>query len=258
MDAGPVLLHQAGPVARLRLNRPDRHNSLVPDLIETLIDRLAAVAADGAIRVLVLEANGPSFSTGGDVRGFFDTPPGQRRAYADQLVGGLNRAILTLLDLPCPVIGRIHGPLTGGSLGFLLACDLAVIAPQAFIQPYYTEVGFSPDGGWTAMLPDRIGPQKSREIQLLNRRVGAAEAVSLGLATALAETDRLDTVIAGWIAELEAKQPGAVACTKRRLLPPEKRAAVAAALDAERQDFIDQIETAEAQDGMARFLGRIA
>lgn len=108
------------------------------------------------------------------------------------------------------------------------------------------------------MLPDRIGQQKSREIQLLNRRIGAAEAVSLGLATILAEADMLDTVIAGWIVELGAKQPGAMARTKRRLLPPEKHAPIALALEAEKRSFIDQIETAEAQNGMARFLDRIA
>lgn len=70
-----VLLQQAGPVACLRLNRPDRHNSLVPDLIDTLTDRLATVATDDRIRMLVLEANGPSFSTGGDVRGFSTRRP---------------------------------------------------------------------------------------------------------------------------------------------------------------------------------------
>src|SRR3546814_6715567 len=121
MTAAPLaVLERDGPVARLRLNRPERHNSLVPDLLDALLRALDTAMRDPAIRVLILEAAGRSFSTGGDVAGFFDTPRDQRRAYAEAVVGGLNRVILALLDLPCPVVGRIHGPVTGGSLGLQL------------------------------------------------------------------------------------------------------------------------------------------
>src|SRR3546814_10148255 len=111
MTAAPLaVLERDGPVARLRLNRPERHNSLVPDLLDALLRELDTAMRDPAIRVLILEAAGRSFSTGGDVAGFFDTPRDRRRAYAEAVVGGLNRVILALLDLPFPVLGRIHGP----------------------------------------------------------------------------------------------------------------------------------------------------
>lgn len=248
----------AGPVARLTLNRPERHNSLVPALIDALKQDLARIASISELRALVLQAEGRSFSTGGDVDGFFAVPQGQRRTYADGLVGGLNDCILALLDLPIPVLGRIQGPVTGGSLGFLLACDLAAITPQVFIQPYYTEVGFSPDGGWTALLPARIGDAAAREIQLRNRRVGATEIVQLGLATALVEPETLDATIEGWLAEILAKQPGAMRRTRANLLPPTRRAAIAAALELEKQSFLEQIDSEEAHHGMARFLAKSA
>ncbi|WP_374298611.1 enoyl-CoA hydratase/isomerase family protein [Ferrovibrio sp.] len=251
-------LEIAGAVARLTFNRPERHNSLVPDLIAALKQDLARVAAIPELRALVLQAEGRSFSTGGDVGGFFAVPQGQRRAYADGLVGGLNDCILALLDLPIPVLGRIQGPVTGGSLGFLLACDLVAITPQVFVQPYYTEVGFSPDGGWTALLPARIGESAAREIQLRNRRIGATEAVRLGLATALVEPDALDATIDGWLQEMTTKQPGAMRHTKANLLPPARRAAIVAALEQEKQSFLEQIDSEEAHHGMARFLGKSA
>lgn len=254
MSAALTRLDIDGPVARLTLHRPDRHNSLVPELISSLLDNLKRIAATPDLRVLVLQATGRSFSTGGDVSGFHAIPREARREYAGTLVGGLNDAILALLDLPIPVVGRIQGPLTGGALGFLLACDLAVMTPQAFIQPYYVQVGFSPDGGWTALLPERIGTSRAREIQLLNRRVPAAEAVQLGLATAIAEPDDLDGVIAGWLSTLLGNQPQASACTKRLLLSPERRALIAAGLEAEKQSFLMQIDSAEAEAGMAQFL----
>ncbi|MEK9967777.1 MAG: enoyl-CoA hydratase/isomerase family protein [Ferrovibrio sp.] len=248
-----TILDMTDGVARLTLNRPERHNSLVPDLLDSLNANLVQIAGHEDIRVVVLQAGGRSFSTGGDVAGFHAVPRGQRRAYAEGLVGSLNRAILALLNLPVPVIGRIHGPLTGGSLGFLLACDLAAITPQAFIQPYYTEVGFSPDGGWTAMLPARIGTARAREIQLLNRRISAQEAAMLDLVTACIEADALDATIDGWVAKLKTMRPQSMTRTKALLAMD-----CAAGLQAELHQFLEQIDSDEADAGMARFLARSA
>lgn len=246
-----TLLDIADGVARLTLNRPDRHNSLVPALLDSLNTDLDHIAGHREIRAVVLQASGRSFSTGGDVAGFHAVPRGQRRAYAEGLVGSLNRAILALLRLPMPVIGRIHGPLTGGSLGLLLACDLAAITPQAFIQPYYVQVGFSPDGGWSAMLPARIGTQRAREIQLLNRRVSAQEALQLGLVTACVEAEALDATIEGWLEKVKSMQPGSIASTKALLA-----ADCTAGLEAELHSFLDLIDGDEAEAGMSRFLSR--
>lgn len=258
MSGQLTLLDIDGPVGRLTLNRPERHNSLVPELISSLLENLREVASLPQLRALVLQANGRSFSTGGDVGGFSAVPRNARRAYAETLVGGLNECILTLLDLPMPVIGRIQGPVTGGALGFLLACDLAVTAPQAFIQPYYVQVGFSPDGGWTALLPERIGTARAREIQLLNRRITAEEAVELGLATTLAQSEDLDGVINVWLATLLGNCPAAVTSTKQLLWPPQKRATLAAALEQEKKSFLSRIDSAEAEDGIAQFLQKSA
>ncbi len=246
-----TLLDIADGVARLTLNRPERHNSLVPALLDSLNADLDRIAADRNIRAVVLQASGRSFSTGGDVAGFHAVPRDQRRAYAEGLVGSLHRAILTLLHLPMPVIGRIHGAVTGGSLGLLLACDLAAITLQAFIQPYYAQVGFSPDGGWTAMLPGRIGTQRAREIQLLNQRVSAQEALQLGLVTACVEAETLDTTIEGWLEKLKTMKPASIASTKALLA-----ADCAAGLDAELRSFLNLIDREDTEAGMTCFLNR--
>lgn len=246
-----TLLDIADGIARLTLNRPERHNSLVPALLDSLNADLERIGGDRSIRAVVLQASGRSFSTGGDVAGFHAVPRDQRRTYAEGLVGSLNRAILALLRLSIPVIGRIHGPVTGGSLGLLLACDLVAITPQAFLQPYYAQVGFSPDGGWTAMLPARIGTQRAREIQLLNRRVSAQEALQLGLVTACVEGAALDATIEGWLEKLKTMQPGSIVSTKALLA-----ADCAAGLEAELRHFLDLIDSVEADAGMVRFLNR--
>src|SRR3546814_9842631 len=76
---------------------------------------------------------------------------------------------------------------TGGSLGLALACDIAVGGPGTSFAPWYTAVGFSPDGGWTGLLPERIGRARALDIQLLNRLVDADEAHRIGLIQHLAD-----------------------------------------------------------------------
>ncbi|HCR80727.1 MAG TPA: enoyl-CoA hydratase/isomerase family protein, partial [Alcanivorax sp.] len=100
-----------------------------------------------------LDAEGRSFSTGGDVGGFYDTPRAERHDYASRVVGTLNAVILDLLSLPLPTVAAVHGMVTGGSVGLVLACDIVVAGPRASFAPWYTRVGYSPDGGWTALMP---------------------------------------------------------------------------------------------------------
>lgn len=248
-----VRLDVTGAVARLTLARPARHNALVPELVDGLVaalDRIAGASLDA----LVLAADGRSFSTGGDLAGFAAVPRGERRAYADRLVGGLNRAILALIELPFPTIARVQGPVTGGALGLVLACDLAAMSRTAFLAPYYVAVGFAPDGGWTALLPDRIGTARAREIQLLNRHVGADEAARLGIVTAAVDPEALDPTVDGWLATLAGHEAGAILATRELLMPAEATARVAARLAAEKARFLDMVDEAAVDAGLARFL----
>lgn len=258
MNAAPLVLADvADGVARLTLNRPARHNSLVPALLadfHAALDRIAGAE----IFAVVLAANGRSFSTGGDLAGFAQVPRAGRRAYADALVDALHRALLRLIDLPCPLLVRLHGPATGGACGFVFAADLVAMAPPAFLAPYYADVGFAPDGGWTALLAERIGAARAGAIQILNRPIDAAAARELGLAAAVCAPERLDAQIDDWIATLRAKVPASLGATRALLMPPERRAAIAAGLDRERARFVDLVDTPAAEAGIARFLGRSA
>lgn len=241
---------ETGGVLRLSLDRAGRANALDPELLGALN---AALDGAGAARAVVLSGAGRHFSTGGDVAGFARAvAEGQGRAYADEVVGALNRAILRLAGLRCPVIARVQGAVTGGSLGLVLAADLVAMRADAFVQPFYAVVGFAPDGGWTAMLPGRIGVGRARAAQLLNARIGADEALGLGLAQSV--SDDPDAVIEGWLARLAGHDAGSMAASKRLTwdLP-----ALEAALDAERRAFLDRIDLPEVRAGMERFLASL-
>lgn len=243
-------------VALIALDRPERHNALVPELLTRLRWRLADAAAAHA-RALVLTGAGASFSTGGDIAGFLAHAgdAAALRTYAGEIVGLLNAAILDLAAFPAPVIARLNGPVTGGAAGLMLAADLVAMSRAAFIQPYYAEVGFAPDGGWTALLPERIGAARALEVQYLNRRIGADEALALGLATEIAETGQaLDGLVAGWCREMADKRFATLAATRALVWDAARRAELAARLEAERARFIDLVARPETIAGMERFL----
>lgn len=250
-----VLRVDKNGVCYLTLNRPARHNSLVPALLDGLNDELDAMLRSPP-RVLVLGGAGPSFSTGGDVRGFLEAPPGERVDFARRLVGALHHAIETLTALPCPVVVGINGPVTGGSLGLVLASDIAVMAHDAFIAPYYAAVGFSPDGGWTALLPERIGPARAAEIQMRNRHVGADEALALGLASEVVDRTRLDSAIEAVVDRLLTMNPASLSATRALIWDEGRRARLKAGLAREYDAFLARIADPGTEAGMIAFLAR--
>lgn len=246
-----VLLERTDCVALLRLNRPRRHNSLVPELLVALLGALDQIEADPSIRVAVLTHAGPNFSTGGDVAAFADQGDGIAE-YAGRLLALLNRSILRIAALRCPMVAAVEGWLTGGSLGLVLACDMAVLAQDARIAPFYTVVGFSPDGGWTAMLPQLVGTPRARAWQLNNTIVAAPDALTHGIAAALAAPGLAEAEAIALARGIAAKVPGSVAHT--RALLRWDLDALAAALECERAAFVAQVATADTAEGMRRFL----
>jgi 2-(1,2-epoxy-1,2-dihydrophenyl)acetyl-CoA isomerase len=251
MSKGMVKMRQQDGVAILSLNRPERHNSLVPELLSNL---LAALESDGCSRAaaLVLRAEGRSFSTGGDLLGFQ-----QHRDtigdYANELVGLLNEVIISLYNHPAPVICAVQGKVTGGSLGLLLAADRVVMIRSATITPWYTEVGFSPDGGWTAILPQIIGRQQAADWLFSNASHDARTCLELGLVHQLVDLG-CDEAALAWATRVAAMHSGSIS-RSRRLLNYDSESIVLG-LEAERKAFVEQVQTAQALNGIEQFLRR--
>lgn len=247
-----VRLERAGPVVEITLDRPERHNSLIPELLAQLIGAVDDAGEDRAARAVVLGATGRSFSTGGDVRGFWEARD-RIAAYADEIVGLLNEAMLAMMRLPLPIVGAVHGPVTGGSLGLVLACDIVLVSPEASFTPWYGPVGFAPDGGWTAILPAMLGQDRVHGIVANNRSVTAAESVAWGVAYALVSGEMIRDEALLVAHRIAGRTAGAAEYLKART--PDEVAAVEERLDDERREFVRQVTTDEAAVGMARYLG---
>ncbi|NJN16799.1 MAG: enoyl-CoA hydratase/isomerase family protein [Oscillochloris sp.] len=241
-----------GPVATITLNRPDRHNSLIPELLEELLATLEVLSGRADLRAVVLQANGRSFSTGIDMRSFATSS--DRAVYADTIVNLLNRVMLAMIDLPVPLITAVHGLVTGGSLGLVLTSDIVLLAPGASFTPYYTTVGLSPDGGWTALLPALVGHVRAAEILLLERTISAEEAVAWGLANRIVSAASIREEALAMAHTLAGQLPGSVRQIRRLLWANAD--GIAQRLETERNAFVAQIDKAEAERGIAAFLNR--
>lgn len=238
-----VELQAVGPDVVIRLNRPARHNALVPELLSSLLDAINDERSQQA-RTLILAAEGRSFSTGGDLLGFCEHRDNIAE-YAHHLVGLLNQVIVALYTHPARVACAVQGQVTGGSLGLLLAADHVITQDDVQITPWYAVVGFSPDGGWKAMLPHIVGPRRAMRWLDDNETLSADDCLDLRVTHEVVTKDPLAAALA-WSDE----SPG---CDSR---PKWDSGQLRQDLEAERAAFVKQIQTPEAIDGIARFLGK--
>lgn len=244
-------------IASIRLNRPERHNALVPGLLDDLrgcLELARGVAPDA----LILSAEGRSFSTGGDVGGFLDHTDSADEliAYSDRIVASLHDAIIDLLEFPAPVLAAVNGPVTGGALGLILAADLVAMSETTFLQPYYGVVGFGPDGGWTALLPERIGTARALELQYLNTRLTASDALHLGLANAVVPEKDVAHQIDSWTAAIADMNSNTLKATRANVWDKSRIATVRERLDQEKRRFLERVIAPDTLEGMKRFTGR--
>lgn len=244
-----------GPAARITLDHAARHNALAPALLDDLRAAIRRVRESDA-RVLVIAGEGRSFSTGGDIAGFLAhaDDPARLRDYAENIVQALNDAILDLLRLPIPVIARVQGATTGGAIGLVLASDIVLTTPDAFFQPWYGVVGFAPDGGWTALMGERIGAGRTIAAQALNRRIDAGDALRLGLADEIVSPDELSARFAELADMIASQSPGTVTATRALVWDEARLDLVAARLDAERRAFVARVALPEVIAGMRAFV----
>lgn len=246
-----VLTQINSPIASITLDRASRHNSLVPALLDEMLYSLKTLESNMDVRVVILQANGRTFSTGGDLAGFMDHID-TIEDYSSKLVGQLNEVMLKMISMPMPIIAAVHGLVTGGALGLLLASDIVLMASEASITPYYSVVGFSPDGGWTAMLPQIIGSKRTSEIILLNQTITAEQALLWGLASRIVHANGIRDEAERIAREIAKDQTGSISKSKR--LIHNNDGDLETRLDSERVRFVEQISKPETQQSLAAFL----
>lgn len=208
----PLLNLRDGPVVRLRLNRPQLHNAFDAELIAALNVALQAVGADPTVRVLVLEAEGASFSAGADLnwmRGMAKASEAENRE--DSML--LARVMRTLDELPKPTIARVQGAAFGGGVGLIACCDIAIGTTSAKFGLTESKLGLLP-AVISPYVVAAIGTRQARRWFASAEIFDAREAHRIGLLHEVVEADALDASIDQQIGFLLKAGPHASATAK--------------------------------------------
>lgn len=242
-------------VARIRLDRPEKHNALDAALIAALTEAAGRLGADPAVRVIVLEGAGESFCAGGDL-GWMKA---QMAADAPARAAEARKLALMLQALdrcPKPLIGRVHGNAFGGGIGMMSVCDVAVGAEGARFGLTEVRLGLIPATIGPYVVA-RMGAARARRVFFSGKLFGAAEAVDLGLLARAVPAAELDAAVEAEIAPYLAAAPGAVAEGKAlvRALGPRIDDAV---IDDTVAALVRRWESPESAEGIGAFFDKRA
>lgn len=247
-----ILLERDGAVARITLNRPDVGNALDVSMSRALMEAVIAVEEDDSVRCVLITGNGRLFCAGGDVAAFSragDALP----SFLKEITAYLHNAVSRLARMEKPVVTAINGAAAGAGIGLALVGDIAIADPRAGFALAYTGIGVSPDGGSTWLLPRLVGLRRAQELCLRNRKVGAAEAVEIGMITRVAAEGEVLNEAAALAQELAGSATVALGATRRLLLDGAVNS-LETQLDAESRSIAALARTADGKEGIASFL----
>ena len=243
-----------GSLAVITFARPDAGNAVNGDFARDLAAAADAVAADPAVRTLLIRSTGPFFCVGGDLKDF--TAQGDRiQAYIGELAEIFHRAVVALDGLSIPVVTAVHGPAVGAGVSLACRGDIAIAAESAWFRVGYTAVGLSPDGGGSWFLPRLVGRRAAADLVLSNRTVDADEALALGLVSRVVPDGAVHDEAEALARSLAAGPAAAFAATKR-LLAAAPTADLRDHLDQEAASIVELVGTADGREGLAAFLER--
>lgn len=248
-----VLLNvESDGTANVTLNRADVHNAFDSEMVHALTATLEHVAADAAVRAVVLRGAGKNFCAGADIE--------QMKRSAtythDQNVEIARQSAKmfhTLYKIGKPTVVAVQGAVRGGGCGLVAACDIAIAAGNASFRLSEVKIGVIP-----AMISPyviaAIGERSSRRYMLTGEIFDARQARRMGLVHEVTEEHALETTVQSMLAYLRSSGPQAMKAIKA-LIPVSAHAAIGGDIVEETARRIAEVRaTEEAQEGLSAFL----
>jgi len=199
-------------VAVVSIARPDVRNAMDWDVFDGLREAGERAGADPAVRAVVVTGDGPNFSSGIDTTIFTS---GNNSSPSTIDIGRLQSSFTVYEQMLKPTIAAVAGPTFGAGFQLAIACDFRVAAADVQLSLMEVRWGIVPDLGGTQRLPRLVGLGRAKEMAMTARRVGAEEALSVGLVNRVVPpSDCRDEAIA-WARELASGPPLALAAIKR-------------------------------------------
>jgi enoyl-CoA hydratase/carnithine racemase len=248
MSASLVMADSADGIATLTLNNPAKRNALSRALLECLREHLAKIARDRDVRAVVLNAQGPVFSSGHDLRELVD---GDRQDF-EHLFALCTDVMEAIRKLPQPVIAQVHGLATAAGCQLVATCDLVVASEEATFATPGVKIGlFCTTPG--VALARAVGPKKAMEMLLTGNPISAREAESAGLVNRVVPAEQLAYETMKLARQIAAAGRATVALGKKAFyeqLPLDRPAAYQLAQEV----MVNNALAPDAREGIGAFL----
>lgn len=207
-----VKYHRDDAVAVITIHRPDAMNSFNTALRSDLLTAFRYAAADDPVRVVVLTGEGRSFSAGADLKDIESAKP------VSEILQQEYRPVLECIaTLRQPVIAAVGGSAAGIGMTFALACDLLVMADNAFLMSAFSNISLLPDGGLNWFLVQQLGYRRAYQVAIEAERISAERCVELGIANRAVPADKLMDETLAWAHSLAQRAPLSLAATKKAM-----------------------------------------
>ena len=179
-------------VATITFNRPEVYNALNDEITYELQDTFKKVAKDDEVRVVVLTGAGKAFCAGQDLKAATGE---EKRSFSESLNKRYNPLIKLMRGLKKPVIGKINGVAAGAGCSLALACDIIVMADEAYLVEVFINIGLVLDSGSSYFLPRLVGSTKAFELSTLGSKISGQDAMKYGIANRSVPLDNLNIAV---------------------------------------------------------------
>ena len=232
-------------VLTVTIARPDKKNALTNDMYGALADAIARASDDDEIRVLLIQADGDTFTAGNDVSEFAAqaTGNGPKERNVVRFLRGLANATK-------PIIAAVQGKAVGVGTTMLLHCDYVLLSEEAQLITPFVNLALVPEAASSYLLPLRIGHVKAFEMFALGEAVPANAAVAWGIANKAVSNAELRAEARRVARKIAAKPIGSLTAMKRLMRDAEK---LVAQMDCESAIFVERLASAEAKEAFAAF-----
>ncbi|CAB3827946.1 putative enoyl-CoA hydratase echA8 [Achromobacter aegrifaciens] len=242
------------------MNQPETRNALTGNTaVEEIVQLCADIRQDASVKVLILTAAGPIFSSGGnvkDMRRFFDDALTPERI-CEEYRQGIQRIPLALHGLDVPVICAVNGPAIGAGLDIACMCDIRIAADTATFAESFVRVGIVPGDGGAWLLPRAVGMARASEMAYTGEAISAQDALAWGLVSRVVPVaDLLPT--ARTLAAKIAANPGGVMRMTKRLLREGQHSSLASLLELSASYQALAHKTAEHREAVTAFIEKRA
>ncbi|HVN64692.1 MAG TPA: enoyl-CoA hydratase [Candidatus Binataceae bacterium] len=248
----PLIVRNDPPLGWIVLNRPETRNALNLKAWTRIAEAVAELAADDAVRVIIIRGSTPAaFIAGADIKEFpaLRADASQARAYRE----APDRAVAAITGCPKPVIAMISGVCMGGGVQVALACDIRIAARGTRLGVPAARLGLAYPLDATIALAHTVGPANARDILLSARIFDADEAMRMGLINRLCDPDQLESDVREYALKMAANAPLTMAAAKAAIREglkdrAERDAAAVAAM------VVRCFDSADYREGVLAFL----